>query len=116
MCIKILNSQSSLKYDSSKSLEEQLKDAQEVVIDYDPKDPDMDRFLEEMEKLAQTGINCGVSLELIHNNFIKGIKARKQINRIRKDLDVNEAIKFLVNIHSEFDKQLEAISVFCRKR
>ena len=116
MCIKILNCNSSLSYDSSKPLEDQLKNADEVVIKYDPKDPDMDRFIEEMERLAKTGISCNVSLDVAHNNNIKGAKAKKQIKRLRKDLDLNEAIKILVNIHSELDKQLEAISLFCHKR
>jgi hypothetical protein len=116
MCIKILHCESTTKYDSSKSLSEQLNNAKEVIIDYDPKDPDLDKFLGEMEKLVQKGISCNVSLDITHNNHLKGAKAKKQIKRIKKDLDLNEAIKFLVNIHSEFDKQLESISLFCRKR
>lgn len=116
MCIKILNFDASLKYDSSVPLEEQLKDAQEVVIDYDPKDPDMDVFLDEMERLAKTGISCNVRLAVSSNRHIAGAKAKRQISRLKKDLDLNEAIKILVNIHSELDKTLESISIFCHKR
>lgn len=116
MCIKFLNANSSVKYDSSKSLEEQLKNSQKVVISYEPQDPDMDVFLQEMEKLAKNGVTCNVSFNLSHNNNIAGAKAKKQISRIKKDLNLNEAIKALVNIHSELDKRLESISVFCRER
>jgi len=116
MCIKILNCGASLKYDSSVPLEEQLKNSEKVVINYDPKDPDMDTFLDEMERLAKTGISCNVSLDIAHNNHIKGAKAKRQISRLKKDLDLNEAIKLLVNISSELDKRLESISVFCRTR
>lgn len=112
MCIKIGNK----KYDSSKPLEDQLVRASKVVIAYDPKDPDMDKFIDEMERLAKTGISCNVNLILSHNNHIKGVKARDQLKRLQKDLTLNEAIKALVNIHSELDKRLASISVFCRDR
>jgi cell fate (sporulation/competence/biofilm development) regulator YlbF (YheA/YmcA/DUF963 family) len=116
MCIKILQCNASLPYDATKPLDEQLKNAKEVVIDYDPKDQDLEHFLQEMERLVKTGVsvNCDVSVD--YNSSIRGMRAKKQVKRIKKDLDLNEAIKILVNIHSELDKQLEAISVFCRKR
>ena len=76
----------------------------------------MEVFLSEMEKLAKTGVSCNVSLDVSHNNYITGAKAKRQIERLKKDLDLNEAIKILVNIHSELDKRLESISVFCRER
>jgi hypothetical protein len=112
MCIKI----DQLKYDTKRPLEDQLRNSEKVVINYDPKDPDMDHFLGEMERLVKTGISCNVSLDIAHNNFLKGAKAKKQIKRLKKDLDLNEAIKLLVNIHSELDKQLEKISSLCRER
>jgi len=105
-----------MKYDPGVPLEEQFTDSQTVVINYEPRDPDMDRFMDEMERLAKTGVSCNVSLEISHNNNIKGIKAKRQIERLKKDLNLNEAIKTLVNIHSELDKKLESISILCRER
>jgi hypothetical protein len=116
MCIKILNCNSEIKYDSSVPLENQLKNSEKVVINFDPKDPDMDVFLGEMERLVKTGISCNVSLDVKHNNYVGGAKAKKQIKRLRKDLDLNEAIKLLVTIQSELDKKLENISTICQKR
>ena len=112
MCIKI----DQLKYDTKRPLEEQLKNSEKVVINYDPKDPDMDHFLGEMERLVKTGISCNVSLDIAHNNFLNGARAKKQVKRLKKDLDLNEAIKLLVTLHSELDKKLGNMSAFCRER
>ncbi|HXN74922.1 MAG TPA: hypothetical protein VN855_00335 [Candidatus Acidoferrum sp.] len=68
-----------------------------------------------MERLCKTGISCNVSVDVAHNNNIKGIKANKQLKRLKKDLDLNEAIKLLVNLHSSTDRVLEEMSNFCKR-
>jgi hypothetical protein len=116
MCVKIFNFDSSSNYDSSKPLEEQLRNSTKVVISYEPKDTDVNIFLNEMERLAKTGVSCDVTLDVSHNDYIKGARVARQINKLKKDLNLNEAIKILVNIHSELDKKLKDISSFCRER
>lgn len=115
MCIRIKGYDSEIKYNSKTPLEDQLIGRQEVIIKYDPKDPDMDRFLVEMERLCRQGISTNVKIDVVHNNFFKGIKAKKQISRLNKDLSLNEAIKILTNLQSTTDRVLEELSVICRK-
>jgi hypothetical protein len=116
MCIRIISSDSEeIKYNSKRPLEEQIAGSKEVIIKYDPKDTDIDKFLIEMRSLVCRGISTNVKVDVVHSNFLKGIKAKQQINRIKKELTVNEAIKLLSNLQSTTDKCLEELSNFCRK-
>lgn len=117
MCIRIKSSDSEIKYDSSIPLEDQIAGSKEVVIKYDPKDPDIDRFICEMERVCSNGISIGADLkvDVIHNDCIFGLKAKKQVKRLTKDLNLNEAIKLLTNLQSKTDKALGELSNFCRK-
>lgn len=116
MCIKLHSDGSEFKYNASIPLEDQIQNCQRVEINYEPKDPDVESFLNEMERLCKSGISCDVKVELKHNNTIRGAKAKKQLQRLKKDLKLNEAIKILVNLYSEIDKALEEISGVCRKK
>lgn len=115
MCIRIIGSGSEDKYNSEIPLENQIQD-KEVIIKYDPKDPDIDKFLCEMERLCSNGISANVKVDVIHNDCLNGIKAKKQIKRLSKDLNLNEAIKLLTTLHSKTDKALEELSLFCQKQ
>lgn len=117
MCIRIKGLDSEVKYDAARPLEEQIVGSKEVVIKYDPKDPDIDAFLCEMERMCSSGISIGtdVRVDVIHNNHLKGVKAKRQVKRLNKDLSLNEAIKLLTNLQSKTDKTLEELSIFCRK-
>ncbi len=118
MCIKINNklNDSELKYNYLIPLEQQIENSDLITIDYDPKDKDIDKFISEMERLVKNGITCNVTLNLLHNNHLRGLKAKRQLKRIKRDLDLNEAIKLLVRLHSELDKGLENISDICRNK
>lgn len=113
MCIKILNCGLECAYDAERPLEEQLSDSSEVHINYEPKDPSMDRFLGEMERLCKTGISATVNVKISHNDYLSGVKAKKQIRKFNKDLNLNEAIKLLTKLHSTIDKSLEELSNAC---
>lgn len=117
MCIRIIGLDSDVKYNSEKPLEEQIVGSKEVVIKYDPKDTDIDKFLCEMERLCSNGVSLGTDLrvDVIHNNHLSGVKAKKQVKRLNKDLNLNEAIKLLTSLQSKTDKTLEELSNFCRK-
>jgi hypothetical protein len=116
MCVKIIGDGIECKYDSSKPLEEQVCDNRRVIINYEAKDPDVEKFIHEMERLCKTGISTNMTVKIEHNNDIKGIKAKKQLKRLEKDLDLNEAIKLLVKIQQSTDMKLETLSNFCRTR
>lgn len=116
MCIRIVHENEEVKYDSSKPLEQQLHGSKSVIITYESKDSDINTFVDEVERLCRTGICINTDIKVIHNNHLKGIKAKKLMKRLTKDLDLNEAIKILVTMQSEMNKKLEMLSSFCTKR
>lgn len=113
MCVRIIDNGVESKYDSSRPLEEQVCDNKRVVIQYEPKDRDIEKFIGEMERLCKNGVSTNVKVEIHHNNNLKGIKAKKQLKRLEKDLNINEAIKLLVNLQHSTDIALERLSNFC---
>lgn len=116
MCIRIIKPGEEFQYDSTKSLEEQLCGSQHVVINYEPKNNDIDRFSDELEKLCKRGTSINVSVDVVHNNHIKGAKAKKRVGRLMNDLNLNEAVKLLVTLQSKVDRKLEELADFCHKR
>lgn len=115
MCIKIVHKDAEVKYDSKKPLEEQLCGSERVVIRYEAKDTDIPVFVDEVERLCKTGISLNTHVKVIHNDHLKGQKAKKLMGRLMKDLDLNEAIKILVNLQSGTDKKLEEMASFCKR-
>lgn len=116
MCIRIIGQNTEAKYDSKRPLEEQLCGSEQIVIRYEPKDADIPKFVDEVERLCKTGISFNTNVNVVHNNHLKGAKAKKIMNKLMKDLNLNEAIKILVSLQSETDKTLESLSNFCQKR
>jgi len=115
MCIRILGKDSDTKYDSSIPLEQQIKNSEKVVVNYEPKDTDINKFMDEVERLCKQGISTNISVEVSHNNHLTGARTKKQMKRLMKDLNLNEAIKLLVTLQSTTDKTLEELSEFCKR-
>jgi hypothetical protein len=116
MCIKIKGLDSEVQYDVARPLEEQLDNASEVTINYNPTDTEsLDKFICEVERMRDHGISADIKVDVIHNDFLKGIKAKKQMSRLNKDLGLNEAIKLLVTLQTKTDKVLAELSDFCKK-
>lgn len=113
MCVKIVRSKAEVSYDMNTPLEEQLKGCKQIVVNYEPKDPAIDKFLGEVERLCKNGISTKLNIEFNHNNFLLGAKTSKQLAKLAKQLDFNEIIKFMVNSHAESDKKLEEIANYC---
>ena len=113
MCIKIVRSKAEVSYDMNTPLEEQIKGCKQIVVNYEPKDPAIDKFLGEVERLCKHGISTKLNIAFNHNNFLLGAKTGKQLAKLARDLDLNEVIKFMVNTHAESDKKLEEIANYC---
>ena len=116
MCIKIVKSTEEISYDTNRSLEEQLKGSNKVVINYEPKDPSIDHFLDEVERLCKNGITANLNIQFNHNNHLKGAKVKKEIIKLSNGMDLNEIIKFMTLAQSDTDKKLEEMAEFCFKR
>lgn len=113
MCIKILRSKEEFSYDSEKPLEEQIKGSRQIIVNYEPFDPSIDKFLDEVERLCKNGITANLNIKFNHNNNLKGIKIRKEMLKLSRDLDINEIIKIMVIAQAEADKKLEELSGIC---
>ena len=48
MCVKIIKDQSEIAYDVSKPIEQQVEGSDHVVVNYDPNDASIGKFLQEL--------------------------------------------------------------------
>lgn len=115
MCVKIVKEDLELKYDPEIPLEKQLEGSEEVFINYDSNDDSITKFLSEMERVCSIGLDLNVKINFVNNNSIQGARSKRKVKKIKKDLNLNEAIKILVDLQSKTDKTLKELSAFCRK-
>lgn len=113
MCVKIINASHETKYDASRPLEDQIKNAQQIIVNYEPKDASIDLFLKEIERFIKTGIETNLNIKVIHNNHIFGYKLKNKMKRATNDISLNEIIKLMVLKHSNIDKKLEDMVNVC---
>jgi len=106
---------SETKYDVKRPLLEQIAHAKKVVIDYQPNDPDINTFVREMDSLCKRGVGKQFHVEIAHNNHMKGIKTKKQLTRLVREIQVNEAIKLLVTLQHHTENALEELVNFCKR-
>lgn len=116
MCIRIINSESEVKYNASIPLEHQLNGGERIVVKYERKDPDIGKFVREIERLSKNGISANINVEVLYSDDLQGAKTKKLVKKLVKDLDVNEVIKLLANFHHTSDKILGELAIYCQKR
>jgi len=113
MSVKIFYSGKIATYNPSECLREQLKGCKKVVIEYEPKDQAITKFVDEIEKLCDRGNSTYLNIDIVHNNHIGGAKVKKRIEEANAEAHVNELIKLLVVDHSEVDKKLQQMISIC---
>lgn len=113
MCIKLVNAHEEIPYDTNKPLEEQLRGCEQIVVNYEPFDKSVDKFLEEVQRFAKTGIDQKLSIKVIHNDHIFGFKVKQQLQRATSDISLNEIIKLMVLTHHSIDRKLEDLTNEC---
>lgn len=116
MCVKIVRLKETKPYDVNRPLEEQLRGSKQVVVNYEPKDPSIDRFLTEVERLCKNGVTASLNIQFNHNNYVKGKRLQKEVQKLAEDLDLNEVIKFMVTAQAEADKKIEEMLQLCLNR
>lgn len=110
MCIKIVNASREIPYDASKPLEEQIKGSEQIIVDYEPFDKSMDKFLSEVERFSRTGIDAKLHITVMHNDNIFGFKVKQKLKKAKSDITLNEIIKLMVLSHCAADKKLEDLA------
>ena len=113
MCVKIIKSKKEIPYDTNVPLEDQIVGCTKVLVDFKPNDPQLEKFMDEIERFAETGLNFKVNVQVIHNAQILGAKIKKQVKKVQKDLSVNEIIKLFALTFDNSDRKLEEISNMC---
>lgn len=110
MCIKIINAHQEIPYDTSKPLEDQLNGSDQIVINYEPFDNKIDKFLAEVERVVKTGIDTKLVIKVTHNDSVFGFKVKQQLKRATNDIALNEIIKLMVLSHCNIDRKLEDLA------
>jgi hypothetical protein len=110
MCVKIICSDHEHEFSVSIPLEFQVIGATEIIVNYDPLDPKIDSFVNEVERMVKTGISCNVDIKVNANNLILGMRLERQMGRLKEKLDVNEAIKEICRSHSYACSRLDELS------
>lgn len=116
MCVKILKSGVSSEFDPSEPLEYQARGAEKIVVNYNPVDPtigNVEVFVDEMERLCKSGISCNVDIQFNSNNYLKGLKIERKLERLREKLGINEVVKKMVINFDECQRKLKELSSMC---
>jgi len=113
MCVKFKKDSEITLYDVSQPLELQMDGAQEIVIEYRPRDASVIKFVKEIEKMTKEGLDSYPIITVKHNNNITGIKVKKKIQKISNDITLNKLVKLMTISHYEADKKLEEMATMC---
>ena len=116
MCIKIIRPEEQKELDPAEPLELQVEGAKEILVNYDPVDPKIDSFVDEIERLCRNGISCNLDIKVNSNNYLNGIKLERTIEKIKRKLDVNEVVKGLAKFHYDTDRKLNELSQLCMEK
>jgi hypothetical protein len=116
MCIKIIRNKEECLYDPEIPLEEQVRGAKQVVVNYDPTGSATDTFVAQLERIVKSGINCQMNIKVNANNTLNGYRLERKIEQYSKEIDVNEIIHTLVKGQCQSDKILNEMSELCLGR
>ena len=116
MCVKIIKDNITLDYDSKASFMSQVDGASEVLVNYQPNDKSIGKFLQELQKCADSGVEPKLNIRVDYNGFLSGYKVKKSLTKALNDISLNQIIKLMALSHSEADKRLEEISELCKNR
>lgn len=112
MCIKIIGTEEQ-EFNPSQPLEHQAQGATEIIVSYDPLDPKIDSFVNQMERIVKYGISCSADIKVNTNNYLSGIKLERKLEKLKKALDTNELIRRVSAFHYDVDTKLNEISKMC---
>lgn len=113
MCVKIVKNQQEIPYDLSQPLEVQIKGCDQIIVNYEPFDPQIEKLLSEMDRFSQTGVDAKINIKVVHNNHVFGVKIRKKLKKSTNDITLNEIIKLMALTYAETDKKLEELANCC---
>lgn len=110
MCIKIIGNEEQ-EFNASQPLENQIDGAKQIIVDYDPNDSRIDSFIGQMELMAKNGVNCTADIKININDYLAGTALKRKIEKLKKDMNVNELIKELAKFHYDTNRKLYEIEM-----
>ena len=113
MCIRIICTDHEHEFSMAEPLEQQIVGAKEIIVNYDPHDPKIDYFVNEVENMIKSGIACDLKISVNTNNCMNSVRLSKKIEKLKMKLDINEVVRKLSLLHSNTDRKLCEISELC---
>jgi hypothetical protein len=113
MCVKIIKTEKISSFNPSIPLEFQLEGAKEVLVNYEPHDYQIQEFMDQVERIVKSGINCPIDIRVNTNNTLNGMRLERVLTKISKELHINEAIHSLVKMQAYADAKLCELSGIC---
>ena len=112
MCVKIVKSKQKVPYNVDLPLDEQLKGSEEILIDCEPDCPKMIKLMDEIENHCKFGQMLPIKLKMVNNNNLQLFKKTRQLN---KEIQLNDIIKNMVQLHKAADDGLQELVEICNK-
>ncbi len=116
MCVKFKKDCSEILYDIEQPLELQMEGAQEVLVDYKPRDASVIKFVKEIERMTKEGLEEYPQITVKANDHFTGAKMKKKVDKISYDITLNKLMKLMALTHYETDRKLEEIATMCVDR
>lgn len=114
MCIKIVRTTEEFEFDPGQPLEQQVRGAKKVIIDYNPNDSRIDSFMDQIQRIIRTGTGCSMNIQVNPNNSLAGLRFERQLELFNRDLEINEVVSSLTQMHNNVYKKLSEIYDMCR--
>lgn len=109
MCVKIICQNKIKAFDTERPLEQQLDNSARIIVNYEPSDPTIFKFLREMERFSKNRIQCSATITVKDNNFSGGTKVKRQIAKLKNDIAVNELMRLAEICFRTADEKLEKL-------
>lgn len=114
MCVRIYKDNQMFGYDPTLPLMDQIKGADEVIVNYLEKDDSVHKFLDAVEEASKTAFGLGLNIRVIHNNLLMGAKAKANMVNASKNMTLNDIIQIMALSHHEADKKLSEMVKICK--
>lgn len=113
MCVTIITSDHQEIYNINKPLEEQIFNNSQITVEYESDDQSIPLFMQELSNLVKKGANPQFDIKVLHNNNIFGARVKKEVKKLKNDININELIKIFTLAHKSINDKLEQIAEDC---
>lgn len=113
MCIRIVSDIDQKEFDPTQPLEMQVYNATEIFVSYDPDDKKIPTFVDQLDTMVKSGISFKADIKVDSKNNLHGIILERHLEHLKEQLEINEVIKGISNIHATADQKLGELYNMC---